>query len=65
MLVVFFNQGASFAEKLCERYDASDCARYIRYLQHLVNLVVLLFVTTRWIWRKISQRGHENSGQDQ
>ncbi|KAL4768423.1 hypothetical protein BDW60DRAFT_210970 [Aspergillus nidulans var. acristatus] len=54
MLMALFNQGASFAESLCERYDAPDYAKYIKYLHHLVNLVVLLFVTTRWILKKNS-----------
>jgi hypothetical protein len=52
--MALFNQGASFAESLCERYDAPDYAKYIKYLHHLVNLVVLLFVTTRWILKKNS-----------
>ena len=63
--MALLNQGASFAENLCKRYDAPDYAKYISYLQHLVNLVVLLFATTRWILRKNSQRGHEKLGQDQ
>ncbi|KAL4745433.1 hypothetical protein BDW72DRAFT_198656 [Aspergillus terricola var. indicus] len=57
MLMVLLNQGASLAENICERYDAPDCARYIKYLYRLVNLVVLLFVTTRWIWRRFRSGG--------
>ncbi|RDW68817.1 uncharacterized protein DSM5745_08577 [Aspergillus mulundensis] len=56
MFFAIFNQGASFAEEACKRYGAPDCAKYLRYFCHLVNLTALLVITTRWIWGKISQR---------
>ncbi|KAL4902119.1 hypothetical protein BDW74DRAFT_159045 [Aspergillus multicolor] len=62
--IAIFNQAASYAEQVCKRYNAPNWEKYISYFHHFVNITALLFITTRWIWGKISKRREQRVTQN-